>query len=90
MKFRVQFILDKIQTTAEACIARDNENKFSELVVKIANVDKEIAAKIVELSILMSQNDIMMLSSSAGGASSSAETFGNALLDQLFISSLIF
>ena len=81
MKFRVQFILDKIQTTAEAFIARDNENKFSELVVKIANVDKEIAAKIVELSILMSQKDIMMLSSSTGGASSSAETFGNALLD---------
>ena len=66
MKFGVQFILDKIQTTAEACIARDNKNKLSELVVKIANVEKEIATKTVELSLFMSQRDIMMQSSLAG------------------------
>lgn len=36
MKFRIQFILDKIQTAIELCIARDNENKLGELAVQIA------------------------------------------------------
>ena len=81
MKFGVQFILDKIRTAAKACIARDNETMLNELVVKIANLEKEIVAKTVELSLLVSQRDEMMQSSSARGASSSAETFGDGLLD---------
>nr|POF00013.1 hypothetical protein CFP56_55808 [Quercus suber] len=76
MKFGVQFILDKIWVAAGACIARDDE-----LTVKIANLKKEIAAKRVELSLLLSQRDEMMWSSSVGGASSSVETFGDGLFD---------
>nr|POE97890.1 hypothetical protein CFP56_33830 [Quercus suber] len=49
--------------------------------VKMADLKKEIAAKTVELSFLVSQRDEMMQSSSTGGASSSADTFGNGLLD---------
>nr|POE96335.1 hypothetical protein CFP56_49735 [Quercus suber] len=81
MKFGVQFILDKIQSAIEACIARDNENKLNELAIKIANLEKEIAIKTVELSLLVSQRDKIMQSSSTRGASSSAKTFGNGLLD---------
>ena len=81
MKFGVQFILDKIRIVAESCIARDNENKLSELTVEIANLEKEIVAKIVKLSLLMSQKDKIMQSSLAGGASSLEETFGDGLLD---------
>ena len=81
MKFGVQFILDKIRSAVKACIARDNENKLNELAVKITNLEKEITIKTVELSLLVSQRDKMMQLSSAGGASSSAETFGNGLLD---------
>ena len=54
---------------------------LDELAAKIADLEKEIAAKIVELSLLLSQRDEMMQSSSAGGAFSSVETFGNGLLD---------
>lgn len=54
---------------------------LNDLVVKIANLEKEIAAKTVELSLLVSQRDEMMQSLSTGGASSSADTFGNGLLD---------
>ena len=81
IKFGVQFILDKIRTAAEACIARDNEAMLNELAVKLADLEKVIAAKKVELSLLVSQRDEMMQSSSARGASFSAETFGDGLLD---------
>jgi len=80
MKFGVQFIIDKIWA-AEACIARDNKIMLDELAVKIADLEKEIAAKTVELSLLVSQRDEMMQSSSAGGAFSLVETFGDGLLD---------
>ena len=76
MKFGVQFILDKIRAAAKACIAWDDE-----LTVKIADLEKEIAAKRVELSLLLSQKDEMMQSSSAEGASSSEGTFGDGLFD---------
>ena len=76
MKFGVQFLLDKIQVTAEACIAQDDE-----FTVKIVDLEREIAAKRAELSLLLSQRDEMMQSSSARGASSSAETFGDGLFD---------
>ena len=81
MKFGVQFILDKLWAAVEACIARDNEIMLNELAMKIANLEKEIAAKAVELSLLLSQRDEVMRSSSARGASSSAETFGDGLFD---------
>ena len=80
MKFGVQFIINKIWA-AEACIARDNKIMLDELAVKIADLEKEIVAKIVELSLLVSQRDEMMQSLSAGGAFSSVETFGDVLLD---------
>ena len=76
MKFGVQFILDKIRAAAEACIARDDE-----LIVKIADLEKEIATKRVELSLLLSQRDEIVWSSLAGDASSLAETFGDGLFD---------
>nr|POE57141.1 hypothetical protein CFP56_34105 [Quercus suber] len=40
MKFGVQFLLDKIWATVEACIARDDE-----FTVKIVDLEREIAAK---------------------------------------------
>ena len=49
--------------------------------MKIADREREIAAKRAELSFLLSQRDEMMRSSLAGGASSSAETFGDGLFD---------
>ena len=76
MKFGVQFILDKIQAAAEACITCDNE-----FIRKIADLEKEIASKRAELSLLLSQRDALMQSSPAGGASSSTETFGSGLFD---------
>ena len=54
---------------------------LDELAVKIADLEKEIAAKTVEISLLVSQRDEMMQSLSAGGAFSSVETFGNGFLD---------
>ena len=54
MKFGVQFILDKLWVAAEVCISRDNEIMLNELAVKIADLEKEIAAKTVELSLLLS------------------------------------
>nr|POE81643.1 hypothetical protein CFP56_51277 [Quercus suber] len=81
MKFGIQFILDKIRATAKACIARDNEIMLSKLTVKIADLEKEIATKTVELLLLLSQRDEMMRFSSTGGASSLMETFGNGLFD---------
>nr|POF24684.1 hypothetical protein CFP56_56768 [Quercus suber] len=76
MKFGVQFILDKIRATAEICIVQDDE--FS---VKIVDLEKEIAAKRAELSLLLSQRDEVMRSLSAGGAFPSTETFGDGLFD---------
>nr|POE95555.1 hypothetical protein CFP56_01594 [Quercus suber] len=75
-----QALLEEI-AAAEACIARDNETMLNELAVKIADLEKEIAAKTVELSLLVSQRDEMMQSSLTRGASSSGETFGDGLLD---------
>ena len=43
---------------------------LNELAVKIADLEREIAAKTAELSLLVSQRDEMMQSSSIGGASS--------------------
>ena len=76
MKFGVQFILDKIRAIGEAIITRDDE-----LTVKIADLEKETAAKRVELSLLLSQRDEIMQSLSTRGASSSTETFGDGLFD---------
>ena len=75
-KFGVQFVLDKIRAAAEACVAQDDE-----LTMKIADLEKEITAKKVELSLLLSQRDEIMWSSPAEGASSSVETFGDGLFD---------
>ena len=75
-KFGVQFVLDKIRAAAEACVAQDDE-----LTMKIADLEKEITAKKVELSLLLSQRDEIMWSSPTGGASSSVETFGDGLFD---------
>lgn len=72
MKFGVQFILDKIRTDSKLCITQDNENKLSELAIEIANLEKEIAANVVRLALMISQRDGIMQSSSVGGASSSA------------------
>ena len=44
MKFGVQFILDKIRAAVETCIVRDDE-----FTMKIANLEREIAAKRAEL-----------------------------------------
>ena len=76
MKFGVQFILDQIRAAAETCIVQDDE-----FTIKIANLEREIAAKRAELSLLLSQRDALMQSSSAGGAFSSAKTFGDGLFD---------
>ena len=43
---------------------------LNELAVKIDDLKREIAAKAAELSLLVSQRDEMMQSSSVGGASS--------------------
>ena len=51
-----------------------------ELAVKIANLEKEIAAKVAELSLLTRQKESNMLSLPTSGGSSSAETIG-CLLD---------
>nr|POF26475.1 hypothetical protein CFP56_35878 [Quercus suber] len=76
MKFRVQFILDKIRAAAEACITRDDE-----FLRKITDLEREIATKRDELALLLSQRDALMQSSSAGGVSSSEGTFGDGLFD---------
>ena len=49
MKIGVQFILDKIRAAAKACITRDDE-----FIRKIADLEKEIASKRAELSLLLS------------------------------------
>ena len=86
MKFGVQFILDKIQAIAEACIARDDE-----FIVKITDLKREIAAKRVELSLLLSQRDALMPSSSVGSASPQQKPLAMAYLTSflIIISSLV-
>ena len=81
MKFDVEFILDWLKTTATSCIIYDNEMKLAKLAVKIADLEKEIAAKSAELSSLTGQKNSIMLSLPTSSGSSSTETFGKGLLD---------
>ena len=66
-------------STATSCIIRDGEMKLAELAVKIAYSEKEITAKSVELSLLTSQKNSIMLSLPTSGGSSFVETFGGLL-----------
>ena len=79
MKFDVGFILDWLKTTTVLCIIRDGEMKLAKLTMKIADLEKEIAAKVSELSLLTSQKDSIMLSLATNGGSSSVETLGGLL-----------
>ena len=79
MRFDVGFILDWLKTTATSCIIRDGEMKLAELTAKIANLEKEIAAKVSELSLLTSQKESIVLSLATSGNSSFAETLGGLL-----------
>ena len=72
-------ILDWLKTTAASCIIHDGEMKLAELAVKIADLEKEIAAKLAQLSLLTSQKNSIMLSLPTSGGSSSAETLGGLL-----------
>nr|POE60711.1 hypothetical protein CFP56_55627 [Quercus suber] len=65
--------------TSASCIIRDGEMKLAELAVKIADSEKEIAAKSAELYLLTSQTNSIMLSLPTNGGSSSMETFGGLL-----------
>nr|POE60710.1 hypothetical protein CFP56_55626 [Quercus suber] len=65
--------------TSASCIIRDGEMKLAELAVKIADSEKEIAAKSAELYLLTSQTNSIMLSLPTSGGSSSMETFGGLL-----------
>ena len=79
MKFDVGFILDWLKTVDALCIIHDGEMKLAELTVKIADLKKEIATKVLELSLLTSQKDSLKLSIPTSDGSSSAETFGSLL-----------
>ena len=79
MKFDVGFILDWLKTTTVLCIIRDGEMKLAKLTMKIADLEKEIAVKVSELSLLTSQKDSIMLSLATNGGSSSVETLGGLL-----------
>ena len=79
MRFDVGFILDWLKTTATSCIIRDGEMKLAELTAKIANLEKEITAKVSELSLLTSQKESIVLSLATSGNSSFAETLGGLL-----------
>ena len=68
-----------MSSTTASCIIRDGEMKLAELAVKIADSEKEIAAKSAELSLLTSQKNSVMLSLPTNGGSSSVETFGGLL-----------
>ena len=81
MKFNVKFILDWLPATAKSCITHDGEIKLAELAVKIADLEKEIAAKSAKISSLTSQKYSIMQSLSTSNGSSLAETFGEGLLD---------
>ena len=52
IRFDVGFILNWLKTTAASCIVRDGEMKLAELTLKIADLEKEIAAKVSKLSLL--------------------------------------
>ena len=65
--------------TAASCIIRDGEMKLAELTAKIAGLEKEIATKVSELSLLTSQKESIMLSLAISGNSSSAKTLGGLL-----------
>ena len=79
MRFDVGLILYWLKTTVAPCIIHDGEMKLAELTAKIANLEKEIAAKVSELSLLTSQNESIVLSLATSGNSSSAETLGGLL-----------
>ena len=79
IRFDVGFILDWLKTTVASCIIRDGEMKLSELTAKIANLEKEIAVKVSELSLLTSQKESIVLFLATSGNSSSAETLGGLL-----------
>nr|POF22770.1 hypothetical protein CFP56_09747 [Quercus suber] len=79
MKFDVGFILDWLKTATTSCIIRDSEIKLAELAAKITDLEKEIAAKVAELSFLTSQKDSIMLSLPTSNGSSSTEPFGSLL-----------
>ena len=79
MKFDVGFILDWLKTTTVLCIIRDGEMKLAKLTMKIADLEKEIAVKVSELSLLTSQKDSIMLSLATNGGSSFVETLGGLL-----------
>ena len=79
-KFGVQIILDKIRAAVETCIALDDE-----FTMKIADLKREIAAKRAELSLLLSQKDALMPSSSAGGASPQQKPLAMAYLTSFLI-----
>ena len=80
MKFGVQLILGKIRGAVETCIGRDDE-----FTMKIANLEREIAAKRAELSLLLSQRDALMPSSLAGGASPQQKPLAMAYLTSFLI-----
>ena len=79
MRFDVGFILDWLKTTAASCIIRDGEMKLVEITAKIADLEKEITAKVSELSLLTNQKESIMLSLATSGSSSSTETLGGLL-----------
>lgn len=55
--------------------------ELPELAVKIAALEKEIAAKSAKLSSSTGQRDSIVQSLPTSGGSSSVETFGEGLLD---------
>ena len=79
MKFDVGFILDWLKTVDALCIIHDGEMKLAELTVKIADLKKEIATKVLELSLLTSQKDSIMLFLATSCGSSSTESLGGLL-----------
>ena len=60
-------------------VLSDGEMKLAELTTKIVDLEKEIAAKVSELSLLTSQKESIMLSLATSGNSSSVETLGDLL-----------
>ena len=56
-KEEVGFILNWLKTTAASCITHNGEMKLVEHAVKIANLEKEIAAKLTKVSLLTSQKN---------------------------------
>ena len=79
IRIDVGFILDWLKTIVASCIICDGEMKLAELTAKIAGLEKEIATKVSELSLLTSQNESMMLSLATSDNLSSAETLSGLL-----------